>query len=122
MGSPRLRDLRWTILLKPTLIYAATGAVMLKPGWINRYSPPKALASASNANAVFDDVWAALFFITTATDLVFAVLATRVAWAWFAGVFPTASKIVLIVIQYAVTRAIVRRRIRTSTGFARVGR
>jgi len=43
-----------------------------------------------------------------------ALLAAPVVWAWFVGVFPIASKAVLVVVQYVVTRHIVRRRIRVA--------
>ena len=38
------------MMLKPTLIYAAIGAVMLRRGWINRYNPPMALGWSADVH------------------------------------------------------------------------
>ncbi len=100
------------ILLKPTLIYAAVGAVMLRRGWMTRYLPPLAQARAGDVTAAFGLVWAALMFATVAANLVLAFYAGPAAVFWFLGVFPIASKVSLIAVQYGVTRRIVRRRIR----------
>jgi intracellular septation protein A len=99
------------IKVKFTLIYTAIGIVMLKPGWMTRYTPPIAQARAGDITNVFGYVWAALMFATGAANLVMAAYASPAAWGWFLGVFPLASKIVLVWTQYAVTRVIVRRRI-----------
>ena len=106
------------IKLKPTLIYTAVGAVMLRPGWMNRYMPPVALARGGDVIFVFGYVWAGLMFATAAANLGLALLASRQTWAWFLGVFPLASKVAMIGIQYTVTRFIVRRRIRAGLPLA----
>ena len=100
------------IKVKFTLIYTAIGTVMLKPGWMTRYMPPIAQARGGDISDIFGYVWAALMFGTGAANLVMAAYASPVAWGWFLGVFPLASKIVLVFTQYGVTRFIIRRRIR----------
>ena len=96
--------------LKFTLIYLATALVMLTPGWLNRYVPAAALAYAHDVTTVFGYIWSGLFFLTAALNLSFAVLFRPSVWAWFIAVFPLASKLVLVGLQYAVTRRVVRRR------------
>lgn len=102
------------VMLKPTLIYIAIGVVMLRPGWINRYAPPVARDRAADVLNTFGYLWAALMFLTAAANLAFALLASPAAWAWFVGVFPMVSKIVLVAVQYIIVRGIVRGRIRKS--------
>lgn len=98
------------IMLKPTLVYCIVGAVMLKPGWINRYLPPVAQRLAGDVTFVFGYVWAGLMFVTAGANFGFALFARPALYGWFLSVFPIASKIVLILMQYGVTRFFVRQR------------
>jgi intracellular septation protein len=95
------------VMFKPTLIYAAIGAVMLRRGWMNRYLPPVALDWSADVTAAFGYAWAALMFATGAANLYLAMQGDPKAWAWFLGVFPLASKLVLFAVQYLTTRFVV---------------
>ena len=99
------------IMLKPTLVYCAVGIVMLRRGWMNRYVPPIAQTHGSDVIILFGYVWAALMFATAAANLGVALRASHATWAWFIGVFPITSKVTLILVQYTIMRAIIRRRI-----------
>ena len=102
------------IMLKPTIIYAVIGAVMLKPGWMNRYQPPAALPWSRDVAATFGYVWAGLMFLTGALNLVLVAHGDPRLWAWFIGVFPIGSKLMLFAVQYLVTRVIVVGRMRAA--------
>jgi intracellular septation protein len=102
------------IMLKPTVVYAAVGIVMLRRGWLNRYVPPIAWANAADVITLFGYVWAALMFATAAANLGIALQASHATWAWFIGVFPIASKVALILVQYVSLRSIIPRRIRAA--------
>jgi intracellular septation protein A len=102
------------IRLKPTMIYAAVGLVMLKRGWMNRYLPPVVLVHAADVTVTFGYIWSGLMFATSGANLLLALYGSRAAWAWFIAVFPLASKAVLVLVQYGALRVIVRRRIRAS--------
>ncbi|MDE2355580.1 MAG: septation protein IspZ [Alphaproteobacteria bacterium] len=104
------RDPRF-VMLKPTLIYAAIGAVMLKRGWMSRYMPPEASQAAPDLANLFGYVWAGLMFLTGAVNLGFVAHGDPKLWAWFIGVAPLTSKLLLFAIQYAVTRTVVRQRL-----------
>jgi intracellular septation protein A len=100
------------VMVKPTLIYVAVGCVMLRRGWMTRYmTDPRAISHAADVTTRFGYAWAGLMFATGAANLALAVWASPAAWAWFVGVFPLASKIGLVGIQYAMTKSIVRRRV-----------
>jgi len=100
------------IKVKPAVIYAVVGLVMLKPGWMTRYMPPLVIEIAPDMPRLFGFVWAGLMFATAAATLLFAYRFDTRAYAVFLGVFPLASKLTLFAAQYAVTRIVVVRRIR----------
>jgi len=102
------------IMLKPSLVYTAVGLVMLRRGWMNHYVPPVVQSTAADVTILFGYLWAALMFATAAANVLVALNADQSTWAWFVGVFPLASKIALVLVQYNVTGAIVRRRIRAA--------
>ena len=106
------------IMLKPTLIYAAIGAVMLRPGWMIRYQPPLALRWSGDVANAFGYVWAGLMFVTGALNLVLVAQGDPKLWAWFIGVVPLASKLALFAVQYLTTRFVVRSRMRASVALA----
>jgi len=100
------------IKLKPALIYAAVGAVMLKPGWMTRYMPAIVIETAPEIPRAFGFVWAGLMFATGAATVVFALRYDMKTYAAFLAVFPVGSKLALFAIQYAVTRVLTARRVR----------
>jgi intracellular septation protein len=103
-------DLRF-IMIKPSLIYIAIGAVMLKTGWMNRYLPPVALEIVPDVAVIFGFVWAGLMFCSAVLNLIVALTCSVAMWASFMSVYGIVSKIGLFFIQYAVMRLIgVRRR------------
>jgi intracellular septation protein len=102
------------IMLKPTLIYAALGVVMLRPGWIVRYQPPVALRWSRDVAVAFGYAWAGLMFVTGAFNIALVIHGDPKLWAWFLGVFPVASKVALFAVQYGLTRLIVIRRMRAA--------
>jgi intracellular septation protein A len=102
------------VMLKPTFIYAAVGCVMLRPGWMNRYVRPIRQARSQDITFAFGYVWAGMMFATAAANLALALLVSVNTYVWFLGVFPLASKFVLVGIQYLTTRTIVRRRMRAN--------
>jgi intracellular septation protein A len=102
------------IMLKPTLIYIAIGAVMLKRGWMVRYMPPIALPWATDVCTAFGYVWAGLMFVTAGLNVALVAHGDPKLWAWWIGVFPLASKLGLFAIQYVTTRLIVKARIMAS--------
>ena len=104
------------IMLKPTLIYVAVGAVMLKRGWMSRYIPEIARDWSADVTLVFGYVWAGLMFATAAANLYLALHSDPKTWAWFLGVFPLASKLALFAAQYLTTRFVVVSRKRAAAG------
>lgn len=102
------------VMLKPTLIYAAIGAVMMRRGWMVRYMVPDAQAWSRDLMIGFGYVWAGLMFATGAANLALVAHGDLKLWTWFIGVFPVASKLVLFGLQYAITRAVVISRMKAA--------
>lgn len=103
------RDPRF-LMAKPTLVYLAIAAVMLKPGWMLRYMPPIARGHGDGLMIAFGYAWAGLMALTAVANLVTAVWFTK-DWPLFMAVFPTASKIALFAVQYLTVRHVVRRKV-----------
>ncbi len=103
-GNPRF------VMVKPSLIYVVVGLVMLKPGWMNRYLPPDAMAVVADIAVIFGFVWAALMFFSAALNVVVALSFSVVAWSAFMSAYAIVSKAGLFLIQYATMRYIGARR------------
>ncbi len=92
MGSATLltHDPRF-IILKPTIIYAAVGAGMLRPGWMARYMPARASGLIPPGLLIFwSYLWAAAMFALAASCLAVAVYAGQRAWAVYTTFAPWA--------------------------------
>jgi len=98
------------LMAKPTIIYIAIGAVMLKRGWMVRYLPPISQGRAEPIMVRFGYVWAGLMFATALANLGVAVAFPKL-WPAFVAVVPMASKLALFAIQYLTIRAFVKRQI-----------
>jgi intracellular septation protein len=101
------------VMAKPSLISLVIGAVMLKPGWMNRYLPPIAQETVPDVAFVFGYIWAAMQFFTAGLNLVLALKLSPLAWSEFMSVYGLASTGALFAVQFAVMRIIGARRRRT---------
>jgi intracellular septation protein A len=100
------------VLFKPSVIYAIVGAVMLKPGWMNRYLPDIAKAVVPDVATVVGFAWAALMFVSAAVNAFVALTYSLATWAMVMPIFGLASKIAVFLLGFAAMRVIGRRRVR----------
>jgi intracellular septation protein A len=98
------------VMVKPSLIYVIVGVVMLKPGWMNRYLPPAAMAVVPDIAVIFGFVWAGLMFFSAALNVLVALNFSVVAWSAFMSVYAIVSKAGLFLIGYGTMRYIGARR------------
>jgi intracellular septation protein A len=98
------------VMLKPTVIYAVVGVVMLKPGWLNRYLPPIAMEVVPDIAVLFGFIWAGLMFFSAALNLIVALNFSVVSWSAFMSIYGIASKVALFLIGFVTMRTIGRRR------------
>jgi intracellular septation protein A len=100
------------VMAKPSVIYVIVGAVMLKPGWMNRYMPPIALATVPDIVYAFGFIWAGLMFASAALNVVLVLTLDATTWSAVISVYGIVSKLALFLIQYAAMNVIGRRRAR----------
>lgn len=97
------------VMAKPSVLFAIVGIVMLRRGWMNRYVPADVLPRVQPEVVFFGYVWAALMLVSAVLNLVVAVWHTA-SWPTFIAIYPAVSKAVLFCVQYAVTKAALRKR------------
>jgi intracellular septation protein A len=102
-------DVRF-LMIKPSIVYAAVGVVMLKRGWMLRYLPPIASGHADQLMVRWGYGWAGLMFASAIANLAVAWFAPTL-WPAYLATVPLASKLLLFAVQYASIRFIVRRKI-----------
>lgn len=101
------------VMVKPTLVFAAVGATMLKPGWQSPYVPPIARPHLPDrALRTWGFVWAAAMFGLAAGNAVVALATPVEVWASVTAIAPMATMITLFALQYLTLRAGVARAIR----------
>jgi intracellular septation protein A len=105
-GDPRF------VLLKPTVIYAIVGVVMLKPGWMNRYLPDIARTVVPDVAVVLGYAWAGLMFVSAIVNAVVAFACSVATWALVMPIYGIVSKTALFLLGFAAMRIIGRRRVR----------
>ena len=100
------------IMVKPSIIHFAVGAVMLRRGWMTRYLPPIVRDNIPEPILVGAGyAWAALMFALGALNIVIAVTLPFKIWAWFISVGAIGAKVVAFLVQYAIFRTIMRRKL-----------
>ena len=102
------------IMVKPTVVHWAIGAVMLRHGWMTRYLPPIArdnLPLSVMVKAGY--AWAALMFLLGGLNLFVATTMSFQAWAWFITFGAIGAKVVAFLAQYWIFRSIVRHKLRS---------
>jgi len=100
------------VMIKPSVGTFAIACVMLSSNWLDRYLPPIVTQNVSKGFTLFwSRAWAVWLFLVAAANLYVAFEMGPKAWAWFNGVVPMAGQIGLFVLQFVITRYVVRRRI-----------
>jgi len=99
------------MMAKPSLIHFAIGAVMLRPGWMDRYLPPIVKDNLPQRIIVLTGyAWAALMFALGLANLYVAANYSLVVWGYFLSIGATGAKIVAFFVQYLVFQILVRGR------------
>ncbi len=100
------------VMIKPSIGTFAIGCVMLSSNWLDRYLPPIVKENVSEAfTLAWSRGWGAYLFLLAAANLYVAFAMGPKAWAWFNGIVPIAGQIGLFLIQFMITRFVVRRRV-----------
>ncbi|MBU6296917.1 MAG: septation protein IspZ [Alphaproteobacteria bacterium] len=101
------------IMVKPTIIALAIGAMMLRRDWMAPYLPPIVTENLDDREIVRAGyAWAALMFVLAVLNLLFAFLTSQLIWSWYLAVVPPLSYVGLLAVQYLMFRKHVLEKIR----------
>ena len=107
------------MMLKPSFIHFAIAAVMMRRGWMTRYLPaivhenvPERVIIAAGYG------WAGLMAALGAANIVIAMQSDIRVWAWFISFGAIGAKLAALLLQYAVFRLIITRKLRSTRAAA----
>lgn len=101
------------MMAKPSFIHFAIGAVMLRPGWMDRYLPPMVRDNLPPQVIVLTGyAWAGLMFTLGLLNLYVAANYSPVAWGYFISFGAGGAKIAAFFAQYFVFQMLIRRKLR----------
>ena len=110
------------VMAKPSIIHFAVGAVMLRPGWMERYMPPIVKEHVSESVLAMNGyAWAALMFLLGLSNLYVAAYCSPATWAWFISVVAIGAKVAMFFAQYVVLQILVRRDLSRTRALAAPG-
>ena len=100
------------MMVKPSIIHWAIGAIMLRHGWMTRYLPPIARDNLPHSVTIYAGyAWAGLMLVLGAINLVVATTMSVQAWAWFITFGAVGAKVAAFLAQYWAFRSIIRRKL-----------
>ena len=113
LGSATLltKDPRF-VLAKPSIAHFAIGAIMLRKGWMLRYSPDIVRDNIPHLVTIAGYAWAALMFALGLGTIAVAMTGDIKLWAFYVSVVAVGAKIVAFALQYAVFRIVITRKLR----------
>ena len=101
------------IMVKPSVVHFAVGAVMLRRGWMLRYLPPIVKENLPERLIVASGyAWAGLMIGLGLINLYVAIHFSVAVWGWFISVGAIGAKVVAFLAQYTVFRVLLRRKLR----------
>jgi len=101
------------VLAKPAIGHFAIGFIMLRKGWILRYSPEMVRNVIPHLAIAAGYAWAMLMFVLGLGTIAVAMTGDLKLWAFYVSVVSVGAKIAAFAIQYFAFRIIIRRKLRT---------
>jgi len=102
------------VLAKPSIAHFAIGAIMLKRGWMLRYSPPIVTETIPEYVTIAGYAWAALMFVLGLGTIAVAATGDLKLWAFYVSVVLIGAKLIAFAVQYLAFRILVTSRIRAA--------
>jgi intracellular septation protein len=101
------------VMMKPTLLWLALGAVMLRRDWMAPYLPAIVTDNLDDRLIVRAGyAWALLMFVLAVLNTLVAFVTTQKFWSIYTVIVPNTSFLALFAIQYAMFRKLVAERIK----------
>lgn len=108
------------VLAKPAIGHFAIGAIMLRRGWMLRYSPPMVKENIPHLAIMAGYAWAILMFVLGAGVIAVAMTGDIKLWAFYVAVIAVGAKILAFAIQYTVFRIVITRKLRAAAADGQV--
>jgi intracellular septation protein len=102
------------VLAKPAIGHIAIGAIMLKRGWMLRYTPAIVTETIPEYVTAAGYAWAALMFVLAAGTVAVASTGDMKLWAFYVSVVLIGAKLLAFAVQYAAFRMLVTGRLRAA--------
>ncbi len=100
------------MMVKPSIGHFAVALIMLRRGWMIRYLPEIATQNLPESVPIAAGyAWAGLLAAIGIANLGFAAYGDIALWTWFITVGAIGAKCAAFALQYAVFRALIRRRL-----------
>ena len=100
------------VLAKPAIGHFAIGFIMLRKGWILRYSPEMVRNVIPHLAIAAGYAWAMLMFVLGLGTIAVAMTGDLKLWAFYVSVVSVGAKIAAFALQYFAFRIIIRRKLR----------
>ena len=102
------------VLAKPSIAHFAIGAIMLKRGWMLRYSPPIVSETIPEYVTIAGYAWAVLMFALGAGVIAVASTGDIRLWAFYVSVVAIGAKVAAFAVQYVAFRILITNRLRAA--------
>ena len=100
--------------MKPSIAHFAIGAIMLRRGWMLRYSPDIVKDNIPHLVTAAGYAWAVLMFVLGAGVIATAITGDIKLWAFYVTVIAIGAKLLAFAIQYVVFRVVITRKLRAA--------
>ncbi len=101
------------VQVKSSIISAAVGILMLRTNWMDPYLPPIVKDNLDPRVILWTSHgWGLLLLTLALTNAAVALLFRFNIWAWYSLVVPTGAQLLAFLVQYAVFRTLIGRKIR----------
>lgn len=100
------------VLVKPSIAHFAIGAIMLRKGWMLRYSPDIVRDNIPHLVTIAGYAWAALMFALGLGTIAVAMTGDIKLWAFYVSVVAVGAKVAAFALQYAIFRIVITRKLR----------
>mgnify|MGYP001079320677 CR=1 FL=1 len=100
------------VLVKPSIAHFAIGAIMLRKGWMLRYSPDIVRDNIPHLVTIAGYAWAALMFALGLGTIAVAMTGDIKLWAFYVSVVAVGAKVGAVALQYGVFRIVISRKLR----------
>ena len=102
------------VLIKPSIVHFAIGAIMLRRDWMLRYSPPLVREHIPHLARQAGYAWAILMFALGFGTMAVAMTGDIRLWALYVSVIAVGAKVLAFAAQYVTFRLVITRKLRAA--------